>query len=218
MTTDPVLPGAVLADTDADPHWLSELRDTAAKQASRIPARYADATVTHPDVATWVHALVDIVRRERRTVPRIVTGPSLLLVGGTGSGKTHAAYGAIRAIGSSGAGCSWLVTTAADLYGALRPRPKVDSEDEFDRYARAGLLVLDDLGAAKGTEWNEEINYRLVNYRYERQLPTIVTTNVPPKNLQAALGERVASRLVEMAQRVVLQGPDRRLAAKGSAA
>lgn len=209
--TDPTIPGAVLDEHDADLHWLAELRDTAEKQAARIPARYRAATVTDPDVAAWVGALVDIVRTERRTVPRIVSGPSLLLVGGTGSGKTHQAYGAIRALGCSGAGCSWLVSTAADLYGALRPRPRVDSEDEFDRFCRAGLLVIDDLGAAKGTEWNEEINYRLVNYRYERELPTVVTTNVPVARLQTALGERVASRLVEMATRVVLAGQDRRL-------
>lgn len=217
MTTDPTISGAVLAADEADPHWLAELRDTAAEQERRIPARFADAVITQPQVADWVRALIDVVRQERRTVPRIVTGPSLLLVGGTGSGKTHQAYGAIRAIGRSGAGCAWLVTTAADLYGALRPRPRVDSEDEFDRFARMGLLVLDDLGAAKGTEWNEEINYRLINYRYERRLPTIVTTNVLPKNLQTALGERVASRLVEMADRVVIAGPDRRLNTKGAA-
>lgn len=217
MTTDPTIPGTLLDEDLNDPHWIAELREQAAKQAERIPARYADAVATHPQVAAWVAELIDVVRAERRTVPRIVTGPSLLLVGGTGSGKTHQAYGAIRAIGVTGAGCSWLVTTAADLYGALRPRPRVDSEDEFDRFARTGLLVLDDLGAAKGTEWNEEINYRLVNYRYEHRLPTLVTTNVPPKNLQAALGERVASRLVEMADRVVLSGPDRRLNSRGAA-
>lgn len=217
MTTDPTIPGVMLADDDADPHWIAELRDTAARQAQRIPAHYADATVEVPEVAAWVRALVDIVRAERRVVPRIVTGPSLLLIGSTGSGKTHAAYGVVRALGVSGVGCSWLVTTAADMYAQLRPRPKVDSEEEFDRYSRAGLLVLDDLGAAKGSEWNEEINYRLINHRYEHELPTLITSNVPPKNLAAALGERVASRLVEMAEQVVLRGADRRLNTKGAA-
>ncbi len=211
MTTDPTIAGAVLDDTDADPHWIAEMRDAGLRACDRIPSRYAHATVTVDEVAGWVRTLVELVRVERRTVPRIVTGPSLLLVGNTGSGKTFEAFGAVRALAVSGAGCSWTAVTAADLYGALRPRPRVDSEDEFDRYARVGLLVLDDLGAAKGTEWNEEVNYRLINYRYEHRKPTIVTTNVPPKNLQAALGERVASRLVEMADRVVLRSPDRRL-------
>jgi len=147
-----------------------------------------------------------------------VTGPSLLLVGGTGSGKTFQAYGAVRALGRSGAGLSWTVTTAADLYAALRPRPRVDSEDEFERFARVGLLVLDDLGAAKGTEWNEEVNYRLINYRYEQQLPTIITTNVASGKLPAALGDRVFSRLVEMARRVQIAGSDRRMGNPGAVA
>lgn len=216
-TSDPTVSGAVLTDTDGDPHWIGELREQAVRSCERhIPARFADATVDVPEIADWVRVLIEIVRVERRTVPRVVSGPSLLLVGGTGTGKTYAAYAALRALAVSGAGCSWLHTTAADLYGQLRPRPRVDSEDEFDRYARIGLLVLDDFGAAKGTEWNEEINYRLINYRYEHRKPTLITTNVPPKQLPTALGERVASRLAEMADRVVLRGTDRRI--KGSAA
>jgi DNA replication protein DnaC len=208
---DPRIEGAVLTEHEADPHWLMELRTMSARQEQRIPSHYIGAVVTVPEVAEWVRALVDIVRDERRTVPRILTGPSLLLLGKTGTGKTFQAYGAIRALAASGAGCSWLATTAADMYGTLRPRPRVDSEEEFNRYARAGLLVLDDLGAAKGSEWNEEINYRLINHRYENELPTLITSNVEPAKLAGALGERVASRLVEMAQRVVIRGADRRL-------
>lgn len=219
--TDPTVRGAVLADDEADPHWLHENRERAAEQLARIPARYAAAVATDPKVAEWVREVVRTVRESRRTVPRVLTGPSLLIIGRTGTGKTHQAYGAIRALSVSGVGCSWLAITAADLYGALRPRPGVDSEREFARFADVGVLVFDDLGAAKGTEWNEEINYRLVNHRYEYQLPTLITTNVPPKRLQDDLGERLASRLIEMADRVVLAGADRRLAggsAKGSAA
>jgi DNA replication protein DnaC len=86
----------------------------------------------------------------------------------------------------------------------------VDSEEEFRRYATARLLVIDDLGAAKGSEWVEEINYRLINHRYEHKMPTLITSNLLPKELGAALGERVTSRLVEMADRVVIEGTDRR--------
>ena len=42
---------------------------------------------------------------------------------------------------------------------------------------------VDDLGAAKPSEWTEEINYRLVNHRYEHMLPTIFTSNVPAREL-----------------------------------
>lgn len=213
--SDPTIDGAVLDTDDADGHWLDETRDRAMQAVSaRVPARYADATVTVPEVADWVRALVAEARDARTTVPRIVSGPSLLLLGGTGTGKTHQAFGAVRALAASGAVCPWQVITAADLYASLRPRPGVDPETVFDGVARVALLVLDDLGAAKGSEWTEEITFRLINARYEHQRPTLITSNVQPRELAAALGERVASRLVEMAARVVLRGPDRRLTAK----
>lgn len=210
--TDPAIAGAVLSDEEADPHWLGEHRERGARQVEeRVPPRFAHAVADLPEVAGWVRELVDGVRKDGRTVPRLFRGPSLLLVGSTGVGKSHQAYGAIRALAVSGVGVSWLYTTAADLYGALRPRPGVDSEAVFGRYMSVDLLVLDDFGAAKTSEWNEEVNYRLINHRYEQHKPTLITSNVPPKDLRAALGERVASRLAEMATRVVLKGTDRRI-------
>ena len=54
------------------------------------------------------------------------------------------------------------------------------------------------------------ITYRLINHRYEHMLPTLITTNLPTAELRTALGDRVASRLAEMTERVILTGPDRR--------
>jgi len=196
-----------------DPYWLDNTIVKAQLQvAERVPARYADATVTEPAVANWVRTLVTeaVAAHDRGPLLRVHTGPSLLLMGPTGTGKTHQAYGAIRAMVGTGVACRWEFAAAADLYAQLRPRHGVDTEAELRRFATAPLLVLDDLGAAKNSEWTEEINYRLVNHRYEHQLPTLLTSNVPPKNLGAELGERVASRLVEMTERVVLTGDDRR--------
>ncbi|HEX3778493.1 MAG TPA: ATP-binding protein [Pseudonocardiaceae bacterium] len=212
--TDPKLIdlAAAYPDRGLDRHDLAEaIERGAARCAKDIPTRYADANVDNPEVARWVRALADeTVERMRGFVPAVTQGPSLLLLGPTGTGKTHQAYGAIRAIAVSGLHCSWLATTAADVYACLRPRPKVDSELEFERFAGARLLLLDDLGAAKASEWTEEVNYRLINHRYEHRLPTIITSNVAVKSLREEIGERVASRLVEMCQRVTLKGDDRR--------
>jgi DNA replication protein DnaC len=215
MSTDPTI--VVITDNDVDdPHWVRETLSQNDRKADAIPLHYRDAVVDVPEVADWVRDLVKIALDDRRVVPWIRRGPSLLLVGATGRGKTYQAYGAIRALSASGVGLSWTATTAADMYGQLRPRHRVDSETEFERYLNVGMLVLDDLGAAKGTEWNEEVNYRLINHRYEHELPTLITSNVPPAKLAEAMGERVASRLTEMSQRVVLRGTDRR-AARGAA-
>ena len=211
--TDPTVDGARLtADAAPDPHIREDAIDRGQRSWDRIPAHYRDAVLDQPQVADWVRTLVQSALTSGSLVPRVMTGPSLLLLGGTGTGKTHVAYAAIRALTASGVGCPWDAVTAADLYARLRPRHRIDPEAEFEKYLKVGLLVLDDLGAAKGSEWNEEINYRLINHRYENELPTLITSNVPPKDLAGAMGERVASRLREMAKRVVLRGEDRRKA------
>lgn len=202
----------VYPDCEFDPHWFEENLTQAAERISRtIPDRYLDAVVTEPAVAQWVRDIVTAaVEQSRSECVSVHTGPSLFLVGPTGVGKTHQALGAVRAIAASGVRCMWRVATAADIYAEMRPRPRVDSEEVFTRYAAAQLLVVDDLGAAKASEWTEEINYRLIDHRYRHRLPTLVTSNVLPRELGNALGERVVSRLTEMAQRVVMKGDDRR--------
>jgi DNA replication protein DnaC len=109
-----------------------------------------------------------------------------------------------------GLGVRWRATTAADLYADLRPRPGVDSERELAAFARCPLLLLDDLGAAKASEWVEEVTYRLVNRRYNHLLPTLITTNLPISDLRDHLGDRVTSRLAQMTDRVAFEPVDRR--------
>jgi DNA replication protein DnaC len=200
-------------DDYRDPYLIDDVRRQARERIARlVPARYRDAIPDLPEVIDWARALVRIATTKRLTLPAVASGPSLLLLGPTGSGKTHQAYGAIRILALSGVSCRWEFATAADIYARLRPRHRVDSEAEYEHYADTAVLVIDDLGAAKNSEWTEEINYRLINHRYERELPTLITSNVPPKELSGALGDRVSSRLVEMAHRIVIPGPDRRRA------
>lgn len=166
-----------------------------------IPPRYADAALERPDVWSWLMlALVD---------PK--HAPSLLLAGPTGTGKTHLAYAALRLAAEAGhKTLAWVATSTAALYGDLRPSAKRDSEAVFGRVLAAPLLLLDDLGAAKTTEWTEEITYRLIDHRYNHCLPSIFTTNARKGELTQILGDRIGSRLTEMCQKVVLEGTDRR--------
>lgn len=192
---------------DREPAEIAAIEQAIAYTDGRIPARYRQAEATDPAVADWAARLI------AANGPRsdLGLGPSLLILGPTGVGKTHQAYGALRYLAKHGVRCKWAAYSAADLYAALRPNATGGpSEATFKETADAPLLVIDDLGAAKATEWTEEITYRLINRRYEHMLPTIFTSNVPPGELKTALGDRVASRLVEMCDRVVLKGDDRR--------
>lgn len=181
----------------------------------RIPPRFLGATASHPDVVAWCEAFAGGPGTPRG--PAAISGipeplPSLLILGPVGTGKTHQAFGAIRTLAARGITIAWHADTAPGLFASLRPREGADSEAEYRKIAAAPLLLLDDLGAAKGSEWTEEILYRLVNDRYEAVLPGLFTSNVPAAQLRDALGARVASRLAEMCQQVVLRGPDRRRA------
>ncbi|MFD6415752.1 ATP-binding protein [Streptomyces sp. NPDC060194] len=176
-----------------------------------MPPRYRDALADHPQVLDWVRQVADRAEAPGRGARRqVTTGPSLLMAGVVGAGKTHQAYGAVRALVRSGIGVRWQATTAADLYAELRPRPGVDSERELARVSRCPLLILDDLGAAKSSEWVEETTYRLINRRYNLELPTLVTTNLRISDLRAYVGDRVASRLRQMTTRVEFEPVDRR--------
>lgn len=216
----------LLANRGLDPDWIqlhnfdphspqNVARYTYTDTAAKIPFHYRSAVATLPELHTWIDTLVASAKEAQAErgapIASITHGPSVLLLGVTGVGKTHEAYGAMRELAISGVSGQWQVTTAADLYAALRPRHGVDSEAEFRKYRSARLLFVDDLGAErKPTEFTEEINFRLINWRYENHLPTLMTSNVEPKELAGRLGDRVISRLAEMCQRVPMKGHDRR--------
>lgn len=187
----------------------------------RIPLMFRDATTDHPRMLAWCDALAagfpapdDVPAAEALHRTR-----SLLILGPTGAGKTHMTYAAIRHLAALGVSATWEALTAADLYARLRPRHGVDSEAEFAQISGAGLLLLDDLGAAKASEWTEDVNYRLLNFRNDAGLPTLVTSNLQREapegqpSLSLALGDRVMSRLIGMCDVIILRGPDRRRAA-----
>lgn len=199
-------------DPDGEPN-IARLSLTEAMKVT--PIRFQGAVPTEPAVRAWVDAVADAARTEQvrrgAYLASVNHGPSLVLLGPTGVGKTYEAYGAVRDIAITGVVARWTVTTAADLYAALRPRHGIDSEAEFAKYRNARLLLIDDLGAErKPTEFTEEINFRLVNHRYEHQFPTLFTSNVGAAELAQRLGDRVTSRLAEMCQRVSMKGSDKR--------
>lgn len=202
----------VNGDTEAFLAWHRRFQD--AECDEQFPVRYRPAVADHSDVLAWVETW--------RSNP--ATCSSLLLTGNVGTGKTWQGYGAVRAAvtavpmrhrGEPGSWrawqiTKWIATTSADMYAALRPQPKRDTEAELARYRETELLFIDDLGAAKTSEWVEEVTYRIIGGRYDAMLPTIYTSNLPTAELRDVLGNRITSRLAETTTRVKLTGEDRR--------
>lgn len=179
--------------------------------SAAIPPRYQGAVADHPQVLDWARDVAEAaVAPSRGARPQVATGPSLLMAGVVGAGKTHQAYGAVRQLVQGGVGVRWRAITAADLYADLRPRPGGDSERELAAVSRCPLLIIDDLGAAKASEFTEEVTYRLINRRYNHMLPTLITTNMRISDLRSHIGDRVASRLAQMTTRVEFEPVDRR--------
>jgi DNA replication protein DnaC len=196
-------------DEPGHPEYHRRQRATVAtaRWSTAAPYRYRDATATHPDITAWADTAADDIR----------DAGFLVLTGPVGTGKTHQAYGALRRIAEAGpARFEMIATTAPDMYGLLRPGgSERGTEYELRRLRTIPLLLLDDLGTEKLSEWTEEATYRLINERYNACLPLIITTNLlvrsqDNRDLVSRLGERLASRLSQAATVIHLDGPDRR--------
>lgn len=172
---------------------------------ARIPARYRGKTLDNFDKAYQPNA--HRIACEYATTWPKPEGESLFFVGPVGTGKSHLA----RAILTEMIGrhkISGVAVTVPSLMDDLRPGADEGLRAErIDVLKTVPLLVLDDLGAQRTTEWVTERLFVIVNARYDEMLPTIITSNVYLEDLCKLPGwDRLVDRIVEMARRVRLDG------------
>lgn len=118
----------------------------------------------------------------------------LILTGPCGCGKTHLAVAIAKQLIE--AGYSVLVMTVPDIMDRLRstfsPSTEQTYDEMFTQMREVDVLVLDDFGAEQGSDWVKEKMFQLFNHRYNKSLPTIVTSN----NIHLeGIDHRVYSRL-----------------------
>lgn len=132
----------------------------------------------------------------------------LLIVGGYGSGKTHLAASIANRLMDDG------VPVLFDTFGGHLNKLKLEFNGGRSVYLEQmktiDMLVLDDIGKEKQTEWSQSIMFDVINYRYEHLLPIIMTTNLTNEALSEYVGGAVWSRLCEMCIGVKTQGSDYR--------
>ncbi len=126
---------------------------------------------------------------------------SIVLIGKTGSGKTHLAISIFREAKVSDSRNGYFITVPELLLkirSAFTPGSTETEEDLIKRFAGYEILVLDDLGAEKTTEWSITTLYLILDRRSREMKRTIVTTNLTLQDIEKTLGARIASRLAEM--------------------
>lgn len=137
-------------------------------------------------------------------------GKGLLLFGNTGTGKTFTAACIANALIDRGIPC--LVTNFARIGNTLQGMYE-GKQAYLDSFNTFPLLVLDDLGIERSSEYMQEIVYNVVDARCRAGLPLIVTTNLTSDELKKAEDiscRRIYSRLFECCIPVEVTGSDRR--------
>lgn len=155
------------------------------------------------------------VRKNLETIKQSRRG--LYLHGGCGTGKTHVAYAIAKHFGfeknfnTKIFGVAEILRLIRSDFDRINSYKEEENTNFYTIINYRGLLILDDLGAEKITEWAEETLYAIVNKRYEEMLPTIFTSNLNLEELAGRLGDRIVSRIAGSCDVVELQGKDKRL-------
>jgi DNA replication protein DnaC len=153
----------------------------------------------------------------------------LLLTGSVGTGKTHLSVAALREL-TEKKGIEGRFVDVRDLLDRLRSSYDENAGESqariLGRISKADLVVIDELGSARPSDWVFETIELLIGRLYNECIPVIVSTNLPnlqpggsangneysraarPETLGDRIGARMWSRLQEMCTAVDMTGPD----------
>lgn len=180
--------------------------------------RQRKAGFLESDMQGWTFAADDgadprIMRAAKNYVANFAQfkaqGKGLLLYGGVGTGKTFAAACIVNALIDTGKPC--LMTNFARVLNTLwsieNKQAYIDSFNKFD------LLVLDDLGTERRSEYAQEQVFNVIDSRYRAKLPLIITTNLSIEEIKkpdSVGNSRIYDRVLEMCHPVEVSGKSRR--------
>jgi DNA replication protein DnaC len=235
------VPGKASRMTRCDCRMAARNQQLLAK--AQIPARYKNCTLANFNIE--MDGISLSVRNAHRDAQRFVQEyplekQGLLLIGSIGVGKTHLAVGMIQAlIRDKGVPCLFCDyrELLKEIQNSYNPAVQATELEILKPVVEAEVLVLDELGAVKSSEWVWDTVSYILNSRYNEQKTTIITTNFPDAPSGAAqkehsrlekksrdehdaraasreetLGDRITdrmrSRLLEMCRARTLKGPD----------
>jgi DNA replication protein DnaC len=216
-----------------------EQRESRTIERARIPKRYehCDFESYSTDVGATSQQTDSLKKAKLLTQAFVLNYPGseekgLLLMGNSGVGKTHLAVAALKELlrrGHAGLFCDYR-ELLKEIQASYNPSSDSTEMAILEPIRTVEILVLDDLGASKPSDWVRDIVGIVLNARYNERRTTIITTNYlddpasegePTKlpggklvmphredSLEQRIGSRMRSRLFEMCRTVEIHSQD----------
>lgn len=221
----------------AECHCQQAKRQAVRLRRVKIPERYTHCSLESfesrfPGADPSLGMALMAARRFAEGYPVETAGRGLLLTGSIGAGKTHLGVGLLRELveqrGASGIFCDYR-ELLKQIQHSYNPQVATTEMDILRPVFDADVLLLDELGAVKPTDWVWDTVAHILNTRYNDKRTTLITTNYEnapagmlrtvsvsdrdvakrrEETLGDRIGERMRSRLHEMCITVTMQGAD----------
>ncbi len=137
--------------------------------------------------------------------------PSIYIFGGTGIGKTHISQAIAKVVAEKG--FKVIYKSSPDLFTSLE-KERFNQEtpsDDMQSLTECDLLIIDDLGTEFSTAFTISALYNIINTRILRELPTIISANLNPSELQQKYSDRISSRILGCYEHLHFVGEDIRI-------
>jgi DNA replication protein DnaC len=181
-----------------------------------IPKRYADCHFHSYTVYNKTqNEALKYAFRLANEYPAVERG--LLFMGTVGVGKTHLAVSILKGLSERGFACLFYEFGALlkEIQDSYNTQTQASELKVLSPVFDAEVLVLDEIGASKPTEWVRDTMAHIINTRYNDKKLTIFTTNYmddrkieKDETLEDRIGVRLRSRLFEMCRTVKIEGQD----------